>query len=71
MLEKQLKIASKNHYRNTWMSIGMADFGIPFGAVVGAIMENMGFIGIGLPIGMVIGMLIGSGMDKKALEEGR
>jgi hypothetical protein len=53
------------------MSIGMADFGIPFGAVVGAIMENMGFIGIGLPIGMAIGMLIGSGMDKKALEEGR
>jgi hypothetical protein len=31
----------------------------------------MAFIAIGLPIGMVIGIGIGTGMDKKALAEGR
>ncbi|MFT5887015.1 MAG: hypothetical protein ACI9IP_003488 [Arcticibacterium sp.] len=71
LLEKQLKVAPKNHYRNTWLAIGMGAFGIPFGAVFGAIMGNMGLIGIGLPIGMVIGMIIGTSMDKQALERGR
>ena len=71
LIEKELKIVPINHYRNTWMAIGMAAFGIPLGAALGASLGNMGLMGVGLPIGMVIGLAIGTGMDKKAQEEGR
>lgn len=71
LIEKEHKIVTKNHYRNTWMAVGMAAFGIPLGVALGMSLENMAFLGIGLPIGMVIGMAVGSGMDKKAFEEGR
>lgn len=70
-LEKQYKIVTINHYRNTWLAIGMAVFGIPMGVAFGTALGNMAFLGIGIPIGMVIGMAVGTGMDKKALEEGR
>jgi len=71
LIEKVLKLVTKNHYRNTWLAIGMAAFGIPLGVAFGSSMGNMGLLGIGLPIGMAIGMAVGSGMDKKALIDGR
>jgi hypothetical protein len=70
-LEKELKMVPKNHYRNIWMAIGMSAFGVSMGVGFGIALDNMAYIGIGIPIGMVIGMAIGSGMDKKAAEEGR
>jgi hypothetical protein len=70
-LEKELKIVPKNHYRNTWLAIGMSIFGIPLGVAFGASLGNMALLGIGLPIGMVIGLAIGTGMDQKAFKEGR
>lgn len=71
MLQKEHKIVPKNQFRNTWMAIGMSAFGIPMGVAFGSALQNMAFLGIGIPIGMVIGMAIGAGMDKKAAEEGR
>lgn len=71
LLEKSLKLVTKNHYRNTWLALGMVLFGIPLGMAFGIIMDNIGLLGIGLPIGMVIGMVVGAGMDKKANEERR
>jgi hypothetical protein len=71
LIEKELKIVTKNHYRNTWLAVGMAAFGLPLGVAFGASVGNMGLLAIGLPIGMVIGMAVGSGMDKKAFESGR
>lgn len=71
LLEKELKIVAKNHYRYIWLAIGIGAFGVPFGVVFGASMDNMGLLGVGIPIGMVIGMAIGSSLDKKAFEEGR
>ena len=71
LIEKENKLVTKNHYRNTWLAVGMAVFGIPLGVAFGASLGNMAFLGIGLPIGMVIGIAVGSGMDKKAFEEGR
>ena len=71
LIEKELKIVTKNHFRNTWLAVGMAVFGIPLGVAFGASLGNMAFLGIGLPIGMAIGIAVGSGMDKKAFEEGR
>jgi hypothetical protein len=71
VLEKELKLVPKNHYRNLWMVLGMSVFGIPMGVAFGASLGNMAFLGIGLPIGMVIGIAIGTGMDKKAHSEGR
>jgi hypothetical protein len=71
LIEKEHKLVTKNHYRNTWLAIGMAVFGIPLGVAFGTSLGNMALLGIGLPIGMAIGMGVGTGMDKKALEEGR
>ena len=71
LLEKELKLVMKNHYRNTWLAVGMAAFGLPLGVVFGTSLGNMGLIGVGLPIGMVIGMAVGARMDKKACDEGR
>ena len=71
IIEKELKLVTKNHYRNTWLALGMSAFGIPLGVAFGASFGNMAFIGIGLPIGMTIGMAVGTGMDKKASERGK
>ena len=70
-LEKEQKIVPKNHYRNIWMALGMAVFGVPLGVVFGMSLDNMAFLGIGLPIGLVIGLGVGAEMDKKAFREGR
>ena len=66
LIEKELKLVTKNHYRNLWLALGMA-FGIPFGVVFGISLDNMAFLGIGIPIGIAIG----TAMDKKASDEGR
>lgn len=71
LIEKQLKIVPINHYRNTWMALGMVVFGLPLGLAFSTSLDNMAYIGIGLPIGMAIGLAVGTGMDKKAQEEGR
>lgn len=71
LVEKELKLVTKNHHRNVWLAIGMAAFGIPLGVAFGTSLGNMGFIGIGLPIGLAIGIGVGTQLDKKAEEEGR
>ena len=71
LIEKKQNLVTKNHYRNTWLAVGMAVFGIPLGVAFGVSLGNMAFLGVGLPIGMAIGIAVGTGMDKKALEEGR
>ncbi len=65
-LEKELKLVTKNHYQNKWMAMGMAAFGVPIGAALGLSLNNMAFIGLGLPIGLAIGVAIGARMDKAA-----
>jgi len=70
-IEKDTKLVTKNHYRTTWLAIGMAAFGIPMGVVFGTVLGNMAFLGIGLPIGMAIGIAVGTAMDAKASEEGK
>ena len=71
LIEKELKLVAKNHYRNTWLVLGMVIFGSSLGVGIGSSLGNMAFTGIGLPIGMIIGIVIGTGLDKKAFEEGR
>jgi hypothetical protein len=71
LLEKDLKLVPRNYYRNMWMMVGMAVFGIPMGVAFGASLGNMGYLGIGLSIGLAIGLGVGYGMDKKAFKEGR
>jgi hypothetical protein len=71
LIEKELKLVTKNHYRNTWLAVGMAAFGLPLGAALGTSLGDIGLLGLGLPIGMVIGMAVGSGMDKKAFKDGK
>ncbi len=70
LLEKELKLVPKNFYRNRWLALGLAVFGIPFGLAMGASLGNMAFIGIGLPIGMAVGIAIGTDLDKKAKAKG-
>lgn len=71
LLEKDHKLVTKNHYRNLWLALGMAAFGIPLGVAFGAVLDNMALLAIGLPIGMLIGIAVGIRLDKKALAEGR
>lgn len=71
ILEKELKLVPKGHYRTMWLAVGMAAFGVPMGVVFGVILGNMAFLGIGIPFGMAIGMAVGVGMDKKAFDDGR
>lgn len=71
LLEKELKLVTKNHYRNLWLAVGMSAFGLPLGVAFGMSLDNMGLLGVGLPIGMVIGMALGTNMDKKAFAAGR
>lgn len=71
LLEKNLKLVPKNYYRNMWMVLGMAVFGLPIGILMGVCWDSMAYLSIGLPIGLVIGLGLGSGMDNKALKEGR
>lgn len=71
LIEKDLKLVTKNHYFKLWLAIGMTVFGIPLGVVFGTSLGNMAFLGFGLPIGLALGILVGRAMDKKAFEEGR
>lgn len=71
LIEKELGLVAKNHYRNIWMAIGMTAFGLPMGVAFGMSLGNIAFMGIGLPIGLAIGLGVGTGLDRKALEEGR
>ena len=71
LTEKELKIVPKNYYRNLWMVLGISAFGLPLGVAFGLSLGNIGLLAIGLPIGMAIGTLVGSKLDKKALESGK
>ena len=71
LIEKELKLVTKNHYRNVWLALGIAAFGVPLGVVFGASLGNMGYLAIGIPFGLSIGLAIGTGLDKKAADEGR
>ena len=70
LIEKELKLVPKNHYRNMWLALGLATFGMPLGVAFGLSLGNMAFLGIGLPIGMGIGIAVGSALDKKAFDSG-
>lgn len=67
LIGKEMKLVPKHHYRNMWMAIGIAAFGIPIGTAFGSSVDNLGILGVGLPIGLAIG----AGIDQKAFEEGR
>lgn len=69
-LEKEFNIVPKNYYRTTFMSLGMAAFGIPIGVAFGLSLGNLGLLGIGLPIGLAIGVGIGTAKDNKAKASG-
>ena len=71
ILLKEVKIVPKNYYRNLWLGLGMAVFGVPLGVAFGAALDNMAFLGIGLPMGMAIGIAVGTAMDEQAKKEGR
>lgn len=69
-IQKKYGYVTEKFYQNQWMAIGMAAFGMPFGIMFGFALDNMAFLGIGLPIGMPIGMAIGAQKDKQAKEKG-
>lgn len=71
IVETELKIVPRNYYRNLWVAVGMSAFGLPIGVAIGLSAGNIGLLAMGLPVGIIIGFALGSGMDKKAFEEGR
>lgn len=71
IIEKEMSLVARNHYRKLWLVIGMVAFGLPIGVVFGAGFDNMSLMGIGMPIGMFFGFTIGKEMDDKAFENGK
>lgn len=69
-LTKEYGFVTPKYYTIIGMTIGMAAFGLPLGFMFAFALDNMAFLGIGLPIGMPIGMAIGAVKDKKAKDEG-
>lgn len=67
----KLKLLVKGHYLGLGMTLGMSVFGLPIGVALSFAIDNMAFIGIGLPFGMIIGMLLALSYDNKAKQEGR
>lgn len=67
-LEKTHKLTPPGHYANIYMTVGIA-IGLPFGALLSFLGQSQ-HMGIGLPIGIGLGLLIGSGFDKKARNDG-
>lgn len=70
LIEKEIKLVTRHHYRKLWMLIGMLAFGVPMGIAFGAGFDNMAFLGIGMLIGMYFGFAIGNEMDHNAYENG-
>lgn len=71
LLKKEQTLVPINYYRNRWMPIGIAAFGVPLGIIIGLITNNMAFVGIGLPIGFGLGLAVGTGLDLKVKEKGK
>lgn len=71
LIEKELQLVPKNHYKNMWLAIGIGGIGVPIGVALGSGLGNMAFLGLGLPIGLAIGIWVGKAMDQKASDEGR
>lgn len=71
LVEQEMKYVPKNHFRNIWLALGIAAFGLPLGLAFGLSIGNMAMLGVGLPIGLVMGLVVGTKLDKKAEEEGR
>lgn len=67
-LEKTHKLITPGYYANYYMTVGIA-LGLPFGALLSFLGQSQ-HMGIGLPIGIGLGLLIGSGFDKKARNDG-
>ncbi len=71
LVKEKMELIPSNYYRNMWLGMGMAIFGIPLGMIFALSLGNMAFIGIGIPIGLAIGIGIGISMDAKAKKEGK
>ncbi|MEL4454952.1 hypothetical protein [Lutimonas vermicola] len=70
LVEKELQLVAKNHYRNRYLGIGIA-LGVAVGGALGSGSGNHSLIGLGLPLGMAIGIAYGTKLDNKAKEEGK
>lgn len=51
------------------MILGMSAFGFHLGVAFAFSIDNLTFMGIGLPVGMVKGLAVCPSMDKKAEEK--
>ena len=72
LLNQELRLVAKHHYRSRWMVVGMLT-----GMVASSVFNNTQLLamgnasGIGLSIGMFVGLLVGTSLDQRAQKEGR
>lgn len=71
LLFDDLSLVPKNYYRNLWLGLGIALFGIPLGIIFSIILNNSAFIAFGLPIGLIIGIAIGLERDRRAINSNK
>ncbi len=70
-IENRLLLSTKNYYRNLWINSGLTVIGIPLGVALVVVLNNLYYIGLGLPLGVLIGLLIGTNMDRKLINSNR
>ncbi|TCT17172.1 hypothetical protein EDC18_101470 [Natranaerovirga pectinivora] len=68
-LREQHNLVTPNYYAETYMLYGLS-FGSAIGIIISMSLNQMAFIGFGLPIGMLFGQSIGAIQDEKAKKDG-
>jgi hypothetical protein len=59
----------ENSYFSRGVAFGLI-FGVALGVVFGIVLDNMGFMAIGIGAGLTFGMAIGTAMQERHKEDG-
>jgi hypothetical protein len=56
--------ASETNYMGVGIAIGMG-FGVPYGIVLSAAVDNFAFLGVGAAVGVGMGVAVGTGLNER------
>ena len=71
ILYQEVRVVSKNHYRDLWIALGLFAIGIPLGIFLMFFLNGSSAIAIGIALGSAMGIVIGNNLDRQAEAEGR
>lgn len=71
IISRRMQLVPRYYYRNTWLGLGMAAFGLPLGLLLASSFDSMHFMALGLSLGTIVGYGLGVHLDQQAWEHGR